>query len=142
MLQARIIFAIAGIALGLFGIFRLLTQIPGPSLLLLAIWLVGALIIHDGLLSPAVVGVGWLLHRFVPDRARRYLQAGLIMSAIATVIAVPMIYLRDSQPPSKALLAQNYGGNLLVIIAIIAVVTAISYAARVVRDRSASTNPA
>ena len=45
MLTWRIILAASGILLGLFGIFRLLTQISGHSLLALAIWLACALIV-------------------------------------------------------------------------------------------------
>ena len=137
MLAWRIILVASGILLGLFGAFRLLTQISGPSLLALTIWLASALIIHDGLLSPAVVGVGWGLRRLVPDRERRYLQAWLIMSALVMVIAIPMIYLRGSQPPVKAILLQDYAANLGLIIGILAAATLASYGVRVLRDRSA-----
>jgi hypothetical protein len=132
----RIVLAVAGIALGAFGVFRLVTEIAPHSLLILAVWLVAALIIHDALLAPSVVGVGWLLRRFVPDRGRRYLQIALIMIALVTVIAVPMIFLRGSQPAVKALLLRNYGANLIMIIGIIAVLSLILYGVRVVRDRS------
>ena len=132
----RIVLAVAGIALGAFGVFRLVTEIAPHSLLILAVWLVAALIIHDALLAPSVVGVGWLLRRSVPDRGRRYLQIALIIIALVTVIAVPMIFLRGSQPAVKALLLRNYGANLIMIIGIIAVLSLILYGVRVVRDRS------
>jgi hypothetical protein len=131
----RIILALAGILLLLFGVFRLVTEIPTRSVLLLAVWLLAALIIHDGVLSPVVVSIGWLLRRFVQDRARRYLQAALIMSALVSVIAIPMIFLRGSQPAVKALLLRNYGANLTLLIGIIGAVTLASYAVRVARDR-------
>ena len=136
----RIILAAAGIALGAFGVFRLLTEIPTYSLVILAVWLVAALVIQDAILAPSVVGVGWLLRRYVPDRGRRYLQVALIMTALITVIAVPMIFLRGTQPAVKALLLRNYGFNLILIIAIIGVINLILYAVRVARDRSAPVN--
>jgi hypothetical protein len=136
----RIILAAAGIALGAFGVFRLLTEIPTYSLVILAVWMVAALVIQDAILTPSVVGVGWLLRRYVPDRGRRYLQVALIISALITVIAVPMIFLRGTQPAVKALLLRNYGFNLILIIAIIAVISLILYAVRVARDRSAPAN--
>jgi hypothetical protein len=131
----RIILAVAGILLLLFGVFRLVTEIPTRSVLLLVVWLIAALVIHDGVLSPAVVGVGWLLRRFVPDRARRYLQLALIMSGLVTVIAIPMIFLRGSQPAVKAILLRNYGANLTLLIGIIGAVSLALYAVRVARDR-------
>jgi len=136
----RIILAAAGIALGAFGVFRLLTEIPTYSLVILAVWLVAALVIQDAILAPSVVGVGWLLRRYVPDRGRRYLQVALIMSALIAVIAVPMIFLRGTQPAVKALLLRNYGFNLILIIAIIGVINLILYVVRVARDRSAPVN--
>jgi hypothetical protein len=136
----RIILAAAGIALGVFGVFRLLTEIPTYSLVILAVWLVAALVIQDAILAPSAVGVGWLLRRYVPDRGRRYLQVALIMSALIAVIAVPMILLRGTQPAVKALLLRNYGFNLILIIAIIGVINLILYAVRVARDRSAPVN--
>lgn len=137
----RIVLGIAGIALGLFGIGRLLTQIPPQSLVLVAAWLIGALIIHDGILSPLVVTVGWVLARYVPPRARRYLQAGLIVGGLVTVIAIPMIYLRGSQPASKAILLQNYGGNLTLLLGIVAGASLVAYAIRVARDQSPTASP-
>ena len=138
MKEWRILLAVAGVALAAFGVFRLLTQVPPSHLLILALWLIAALIIHDALLAPSVVGVGWLLRRYVPDRGRRYLQLALIMIVLVTVIAVPMIFLRGSQPAAKALLLRNYGVNLIMIIGVIAVLSLILYAVRIARDRSAT----
>jgi hypothetical protein len=134
----RIILAIAGIALAAFGVFRLVTELSPASLLILAAWLVTALIIHDAILAPSVVGIGWLLRSYVPNRGRRYLQISLIMIALVTAIAIPMIFLRGSQPVEKALLLRNYGTNLILIIVIIATVSLILYVVRVTRDRSVS----
>ena len=131
----RIILAAAGLLLVAFGVFRLLTEIPTGSLIRLGIWLLAALIIHDAVISPAVAGVGWTLRRHVPDRGRRYLQWALIMIVVVTVIALPMIFLRDSQPPVKALLLRDYAANRTLLIGLIAGVTAMSYAVRVFRDR-------
>jgi hypothetical protein len=132
----RIILTVTGIALAGFGLFRLLSQIPPPNLLALITWLVAALIILDAVVSPSLVGVGWLLRRFAPDRGRRYLQLALIMTSMVSAIALPMIYLRGSQPAVKALLLRNYGMNLLAITAGIAVVSLALYLLRVPRDRT------
>ena len=131
----RIVLAIAGLSLGAFGVFRLLTEIPTGSLIKVGVWLLAALIIHDLVISPAVVSLGWTLRHKVADRERRYLQVALIMIATVTVIALPMIVLRGSQPPAKALLLRDYSANLALLIGLIAAVTVLSYAVRVVLDR-------
>jgi hypothetical protein len=137
----RIILAVLGVGVGAYGLFQLLTQLPRQTLVLLALWLIAALIIHDGLLSPAVVAVGAALRRYVPDRGRRYLQFGLIMAAMVTVIAVPLIYRANTQPPAKALLLQDFGINLTVLLAAIGGGTLIPYAIRVAQDRSLPSRP-
>jgi len=126
---------------GTLGVGGLLTQIPSHSLMLLAAWLVGAIIIHDGIVSPLVVTVGWLLRRFVPARGRGYLQAGLVIGALVTIIAIPMIHLRNSQPAAKAILRQNFAGNLTLLLGIIGAATLILYAIRVARDQTNPTSP-
>lgn len=131
----RIFLAVAGIALLIFGASRLLTKVPGTMLVWVAIWLVAALIIHDGIVSPLVLMIGVALRRFVPDRGRRYLQAGLIMAAAVTVIALPLMYRRDSQPPSKALLLQNYPLNWALLLGLIGAGVLILYAIRVARAK-------
>lgn len=145
MSRTRILLGAAGIALGLFGVFRLLTEVSGYDLIVLFCWLIGALAIHDGLLSPMIVAVGAALHRFVPDRARRYLQGGLVAGALVTVVAVPLIYRQDSQPVAKAILQQHFGANLATLLALIAGLTLLLYLGRVLREshdvRTANARP-
>lgn len=131
----------AGILLGLFGVFRLVTQIPASDLVMLVGWLIGALIIHDGVLTPIVLSIGWVVSRTVPPRARAFLQAALVVMALITVIAVPLILKRGSQPASKAILQQNYGGHLALLLGIVAAVTLLAYALYVARG-AARTHPA
>jgi len=130
----RIACATAGILLLLFGAVNLLTNVDFGSLLLLALWLIGAVVIHDGIVSPLVIGVGWFIHRTVPPRARRYLQGGLIAAGLITVVAIPMISQQGAEPASKALLQQNFGGNLTILLGVVAAVSLCLYAARTARD--------
>lgn len=132
----RLALGTVGSLIGLYGASQLLVHVPTRSLILAAVWLIAAVIIHDGLLSPAIVGVGSGFHRWVPDRGRRYLQAALIIGAMVTLIAIPMIYRQRTQPPSKAILLQNFGANLALLLGVIAGLTLIGYVVRVARDGS------
>ena len=132
----RLVFGIVGVLVLLYGIVNLGVHIPGRLLVWVAVWLIAAVIIHYGVVSPLVVAVSSLLRRLIPDRGRRYLQAALIMAVPVTVIAIPMIYRQGSQPPSKALLLQNFTANLGLLLGIIAALCLVGYAVRVARDRS------
>jgi hypothetical protein len=134
MSRTRIALGAAGVTLGLFGVFRLLTQVSGYDLIVLFCWLIGALVIHDGLLSPLIAGIGVAVHRLVPGRARRYLQGGLVAGALVTVVAAPLIYRQGSQPEAKAILQQHFGANLATLLALVAGLVLLLYVVRVLRD--------
>ena len=136
MKVARISLAAIGIALVLYGGGRILLSVPPPILVMLGVWMVGALLIQHGVVSPLVVAVGVALRR-VPDRGRRFLQMGLIAAAMVTAVAIPLIHRQGTQPPAKALLLQNYAANLTLLLGLIAGVTLVAYAVRVARDRPA-----
>jgi hypothetical protein len=135
---ARIALAVVGIVLALYGAGRILFSVPPPLLVVLGAWMVGALLIQHGVVSPLVVAVGAGLRRLVPDRGRRFLQAGLIVAAMVTVVAIPLVARQGTQPPAKALLMQNYAANLTLLLGLIAGVTLVAYAVRVARDRTQS----
>lgn len=136
MRAVRIVLGVVGGLLVLYGAIRLGHGLPPPVLFVLIGWLVAAVIIHFGVLSPLVLAVGAALRRFVPDRGRAFVQAVLIMGATVTVIAIPLIMRQHSQPPAKAMLLQDYRVNLLLLLVIIAVGTSVAYAIRVARDRA------
>ena len=124
----------AGVLLLLYGGERLVAEVP-QALPGLALWMIGIIVIHDGLLSPLVVGVGWLLARTVAPRARRYLQAALVVGGLITIIAIPLIARRGTQPPAKALLLQNYGANLAILLGLVAALNLAAYLVTAARDR-------
>jgi hypothetical protein len=138
----RLVLGILGVVLLLYGIVNLGLNIPAQTLAWVALWLVAAVVVHHGVISPVVLTIGALLRRLIPDRGRRYLQAGLIAAVPVTVIALPMIYRQGSQPVSKALLLQNFTANLGLLLGIIAAACLVGYAIRVARDQSsAATRP-
>jgi hypothetical protein len=126
-----------------YGVWRIFEFSDATRPSQLGRWLVAALVLHDGILAWLVAGIGWLLGRFVPGRARAYLQGGLITAGLVAVVAAPLIYRRGSSQPGQALLERDYLANLLVILACIAAVTAGAYLLRVRRDsRLARSRPA
>lgn len=133
MRRWRIALGAGGVALALFGVFRLLTQVPFTSDLLLVVWMAAAVLIHDGVLTPLVLGIGVLLQR-APPRARRWLQGALIVGGLVMTIAVPLIARRGSQPAAKAILRRDYTGNLIIILCVVGAISLALYAVQVARD--------
>ena len=48
---------------------------------------------------------------------------------MVTLVAAPMIYLQGSAPPEKALLNQDFGANLLILLGLAALISLLGYAA-------------
>ena len=138
MLVGRIACAVVGIGVLLYGASQLVVKVPPENLLWVAIWMVALLVVHDGILAPAVVGLGWVIGTYVPRRGRRYLQAGLIVAAMITVVAVPLILRRGTQPAVKTLVTQDYPLHFLILLGGVAGVLLVAYLIRVARDRSAA----
>lgn len=134
MERTRTALGVAGVALIAFGLFRLLTDLDPGDLVVLGVWLLVAVLIHDGVVAPATVGVGVALTR-LPARGRRYVQGGLIVGALVTVLALPLINREGTQPAAESLLMRDYAANLALLLGLVAAVAAVLYAARVIRDR-------
>jgi hypothetical protein len=123
---------LAGIGYGLWLILRF--QVISKPFKLIE-WLIGAVVLHDGVLVPSTLLVGAVLTKTIPPRARRYIQGALISSGLVTIVALALIYREGDQAASLALLRQDYATHLLLVVAIIVGVTALAYVTRVIRDQ-------
>ena len=133
MRKYRIALGVAGGLLLTFGVFRLVTELDAGDLFVLGVWLAAAVALHDGLIAPITVGTGVAL-TCVPPRARRYLQGALLVGALITVIAIPLIGRQGTQPESKAILLRDYAANLALLLGMTAAVALVLYALRVLRE--------
>ena len=135
----RIGLAVAGSLLLALGAFRLVTELAHGDLVVLALWLVAAVLLHDLVIAPVTVGVGVGLTR-LPPRGRRYVQGALVVAALITVIALPLIDRHDTQPAAKAILLRDYAGNLALLLGLTAAAALVLYALRVFRDHESTAN--
>lgn len=85
-----------------------------------AAWVVGADVVHDALVAPAVGLLGVLVARVVPaGRARSLVQAGLVASGV--VLAVAWIPLRGlgGNPGNPTIRPLDYGTATLTALALV-----------------------
>lgn len=140
MSRGRTVLGVTGGLVGGYGVVLLVTTVPPRSLLLVVVWMAVAVLVHDALWSPALLGVGAALG-VVPPRAQRYLQGGLVVSACLTVVALPMIIAAGRQPASTTVLTQDVGTNLLLLLGCVAVTTATTWALHAALDRRTPHRP-
>jgi hypothetical protein len=125
---------VAGIA---YGAIRLLQNAHNSTHpYKLAEWLIGSLLVHDLIIAPVVLGLGWLAKLLLPSRARTFVLGALVAGGLATAIGVVLNHRKGkTTSPTLALLTQDYKTNLLILYAVIAGVALVGYAASVRRDR-------
>lgn len=129
-----------GVGLLLAGGVVLLMDVKPERYLGIAVWFIGALIVHDGIAAMAVFGVSIFMRRAgkrIPVVVIAIVQGALVIGAIFTAIVVPEILKKSIGSANPTILPLNYGLNLLLFYAGLAVVTAGAIVvALVVRRRS------
>ncbi|WP_329124392.1 hypothetical protein [Streptomyces sp. NBC_01353] len=82
-----------------------------------AVWLVGAIVLHDGVIAPLVLAVGLLI---AAAPARGAVRGGLIVAGCLTLVALPLM-VRPGAPPNPTALPLDYVRNWLVLMGVVAV---------------------
>ena len=82
-------------------------------------FVLGAAVLHDLVLAPVVVLVGWALARIVPSRARGPVQAAVVVSAVVALFSFPFVRGYGKVAPNPSILPRDYGAGLAVVLAAI-----------------------
>ena len=123
----------AGImAFGFRGALDQLSSFPD-----VARWVIGADLIHDFVIAPIAVGIGWAVGRVVSMRWRAPIQAGLMATAITVAIGWPGLrgYGRHLVPDNPSVQPLNYATAVGTVIGIIWAVVAIWLVTRAMTQR-------
>jgi hypothetical protein len=146
MRTVRALTGALGIALIGFGGLLVLTGGRATDPLSVLTFVAVPLVVHDGLLAPAVVVAGWLCARYLPAAARAPFQVALLVGGSLALVALPLLAVdvlgrRSADNPSALPLdyAANLTGLLAAVLAIAVVSTAVRFARR---RRSAGSVPA
>ncbi|MGA1813794.1 hypothetical protein VH571_15535 [Frondihabitans sp. 4ASC-45] len=130
-----------GAAAILFGAYVMVDTVKPKNIWGLVTWLIGAVIIHDGIISPAVVAISIAMRK----RGRRVrpavigiIQGAIVVGSIFTLVVVPEIIRKAKGPKNVTVLPFDYANRLAVLWAVIAVLAALAIVVylRVVRRRA------
>src|SRR5690242_13318392 len=98
MRTVRVLLVLAGLAAVGYGVHGLVESTGRPALLSAGRWLLGGTLVHDAVLAPACLLVGYAVCRTVPPTARPYVQAGLVISGSVLLVAAPVVSRRGYAP--------------------------------------------
>jgi len=112
-----------GLGLLIVATVTALQEVPPDRWIGIAGWLIGALIIHDGIAAMAMFGVSVALRRSpIPFAVVVIIQAALAVGTIVTVLVLPAIIKQAIGTANPSILPLDYLANLglfwLVLLAI------------------------
>jgi hypothetical protein len=124
----RLVLAVSGLALLAYGAVlswefassRTVNAVQGAA------WFVGGPLVHDGIVAPVVGVVGLLLTRFVPAAWRAPVAAGVVLSAVLTLLAIPLLWRPFGVVTNPGLHDRDYGIGLAVALGVVWVGVAVA----------------
>ena len=107
-------------------------------------WWVTAAVVHDVIVAPAAIAVGWVVARFAPRWVKAPLQAALLLSAVVVATSWPALRGYGRIPSNPTYLPRDYGTGLALTLGALWLGCAVWAAGRLVRKRPvpATTAPA
>jgi hypothetical protein len=120
-----------GLATMLVGAITLLNDVDPRRYLGIAVWFVGALVIHDGIISLVVFGANVVMRKTggrlrIALPALLIVQGALVIAAITTLVVVPAALKKSIGTANPTLLPLDYGLHLVVFYVVLAGVTALA----------------
>lgn len=115
MKATRVVLVVFGVLVIAFGAYVMVTTVRPNRIVGLATWLLGAVVLHDAILSPFVVGAGLLLRR--AGRSLRpwvlvVVQAAVVLGAVLALVVLPEIAAKDHGQKNPTVLPFDYGARL------------------------------
>ena len=127
----RVGLIVGGLLLLVIGGLVLLADVAPSNYIGIVVWFLGALIIHDGLIAAAVVGVQVAMRktgRRIPFAVIAILQGSIVVGAIMALIVFPEIYKSGIGVKNSSVLPFDYGANLIGFYIVLILVTALAVA--------------
>jgi len=121
LLLGRVALVLVGVLVGLYGGYLLLQGQQGEALTSALVWIVGGVVVHDGLVAAIALVVGFVVSRLAPRVSRGPLAVGLVVLGTITVVAVPFVGRFGALPDNPTLLPRDYTTGYVVIVALVVV---------------------
>lgn len=111
---ARALLVAVGVLMGLWGLW-LIRDFRFDQLRSAGVWLVGGVIVHDGILAPLAVGFGVALARVTPAYARKPVTVGLILWCTVTIAVANVLSGKGGKPDNDTILNRPYVATWLIL---------------------------
>lgn len=124
MRAVRLALGAVGVAVTVYGMLRLL-RLPSEQVVAVLVWVAGGIVAHDGVIAPAVVGLG-----LAATALSRWLRPSLVVLLVVlgplTLVAVPVLGRFGARPDNPTLLDRPYLTGYAVLVGLGLVLAALS----------------
>jgi hypothetical protein len=136
---ARAGFALAGLAMLAYGAWLgwAVISVSTERATQVIAWFVGGPLLHDGLVAPVVGVVGLVLTRWLPAPWRAPVAVAVVVSAILTLLAIPLLWRPFGVATNPGLHDRDYGTGLLIALAVVWICALATGSVRTLRRRDA-----
>ena len=123
-----VLIALGVLGLGL-GAVVMVQEVRPTQIVGVGIWILGAIVLHDAVLSPIVLGIDVLMRR--SGRRVRLgvlviIQVGVVVGAVMSLLVIPEIYAATLGTKNDTVLPLDYGLHLALFWLAAAVLTAVA----------------
>jgi hypothetical protein len=112
-----------GVAVLGYGGWLLLSRQDLVDVREVVLWAAVAVVLHDAVLAPLVLALGWVARRLVAGRLAAAAVVVLVVLGPVALAAIPVLGRYGTEPGNATLLARDYPQGLIVV-ALVAVVAA------------------
>ncbi|MEP7738654.1 MULTISPECIES: hypothetical protein [Nocardioides] len=143
MSPGRLVLGGVGALVTAYGAWLLWSRREPADVLDAAVWAGGAVLVHDVVLSVALLLLGLVVSRVVPPLARGPVVAGAVVLGALTLVAVPVLggFGRTTDPTNQTLLDRDYTLGWLGLVGLVVVVVLVSSVLRARRARRTADTP-
>lgn len=114
----RIVAGAAGVLAGLYGVYRL-HDLGWANTRAMLTWLVGGIVLHDGVLAGVTIGLALLGIRVMGHDRLTPWAVGLVILAPVTLLSIPELGRFGARPDNPSLLDRNYWAGWWVMVALV-----------------------
>jgi hypothetical protein len=134
---------VVGAGIMAYGVIGLLDSTSLSAARSVALWVVGADLLHDLLIAPVVCLLGFVIARVAPAAWRWPVRAATLTTALVLAVAYPALrgFGRDRVPDNRSVLPLDYPTAIATVLAVVWVIALIWGLASSRRGRSLTPCP-
>jgi hypothetical protein len=121
MRTTRVLLVVAGVLLAAYGGWLMLSRQTFAQVEEVAVWAVAGVVLHDAVVAPLALAVGWLAARLLPRTVASAAALILVVAGTLSIVAVPVLVEGAAPQGNATLLDRNYflGWTTLVVVIIV-----------------------